>query len=152
MALPNTGPLSMSQVNTELGRSSSANISLNEAAVRALAGVPSGAISFQDLRGKSAFSVTADDVGNSGVTIAPDTAFSTSPNTTPVGGTAPYTYSWAYVSGDASITLNSAGIQNPTWERFFAVGDSVAAVWRVTATDANSNTATDDINVTLTAI
>jgi hypothetical protein len=46
----------MSQVNTELGRSATATISLNESAVRTLAGVPSGTISMNDLRGKSAVS------------------------------------------------------------------------------------------------
>jgi len=57
MVLP-TGTISMSQVNTELGRASTASINLNEAAVRSLAGVPSGAISMNDLRGKgSAVSV-----------------------------------------------------------------------------------------------
>ena len=38
MPLPTTGPLSLSQVNTELGRPATATISLGEAAVRALAG------------------------------------------------------------------------------------------------------------------
>lgn len=41
MALP-TSTISMSQVNTELGRSSTATISLGETAVRSLAGVASG--------------------------------------------------------------------------------------------------------------
>lgn len=53
MALP-TGTISMSQVNTELGYSSTALISLNDTAVRTLAGKPSGIISMDDLRGKSA--------------------------------------------------------------------------------------------------
>lgn len=43
----------MSQVNTELGRGSTTNISLNETAVRTLAGKASGQISMSDLRGKS---------------------------------------------------------------------------------------------------
>lgn len=47
----------MGQVNTELGRSSTATISLGETAVRALAGVASGAISMNDLRGKSAVTI-----------------------------------------------------------------------------------------------
>ena len=47
----------MSQVNTELGRSATATISLGESAVRTLAGVPSGAISMDNLRGKSAATV-----------------------------------------------------------------------------------------------
>lgn len=57
MTLP-TGTISMSQVNTELGRSATATISLNEAAVRGLAGVPSGTISMDNLRGKSAVTFT----------------------------------------------------------------------------------------------
>ena len=52
MALP-TGTISMSQVNTELGRSATATITLGETAVRTLAGVASGAISMDNLRGKS---------------------------------------------------------------------------------------------------
>jgi hypothetical protein len=52
MPLP-TGTISMSEVNTELGRASNTNISLNEGVVRTLAGVASGAISMDNLRGKS---------------------------------------------------------------------------------------------------
>ena len=48
-----SGTISMSDVNTELGYASTANISLNQATVRTLAGVPSGTISMNNLRGKS---------------------------------------------------------------------------------------------------
>ena len=49
----------MSQVNTELSLPSTTNISLNQANVRALAAVPTGTISMNNLRGKSAsFSYT----------------------------------------------------------------------------------------------
>lgn len=54
MALPLTGPLSLSQVNTELGRTAGATVSLGDAGVRGLAGVANGAIGLDNLRGKSA--------------------------------------------------------------------------------------------------
>lgn len=53
MALPSTGPISLANVNVELGLSSTTNISLNQTAVRTLAGKSSGTISMADLRGKS---------------------------------------------------------------------------------------------------
>ena len=53
MTLP-VGTISMSQVNTELGIPSTTTISLNQANVRSLAGVPSGTISMSNLQGKSA--------------------------------------------------------------------------------------------------
>lgn len=52
MTLP-LGTLSFSDINVELGKSATAIISLNDADVRTLAGVASGAIDFQDLQGKS---------------------------------------------------------------------------------------------------
>ncbi len=64
MTLP-TGTISMSQVNTELGRSATATISLGESAVRTLAGVPSGAISMQNLQGKSNAPTFEPDGGTS---------------------------------------------------------------------------------------
>lgn len=53
MTLPASGPISFSDVNVELGQSSTAQISMNDAAVRALFGVASGAISMADGLGKS---------------------------------------------------------------------------------------------------
>ena len=54
MALPLTGPISLSQINTELGRATGTTISLGDAEVRGLAGVATGAIGLGTLRGKSA--------------------------------------------------------------------------------------------------
>lgn len=49
----------MGQVNTELGQSATAVIALNDANVRTLAGIPTGAISMGNLQGKtSSFSFT----------------------------------------------------------------------------------------------
>jgi len=62
MTLP-SGTISLSQVNTELTLSATALISLNDAAVRSLAGVASGAISMSDLQGKTynfTFSISAN--------------------------------------------------------------------------------------------
>jgi hypothetical protein len=53
MALPSNTTISISQVSVELGRASNATTSLGEAAVRSLAGIPSGAISLSSLWGKS---------------------------------------------------------------------------------------------------
>jgi hypothetical protein len=64
MTLP-AGTISLSEVNVELGLSATAQISLNDAAVRTLAGVASGAIGMTDLQGKSnvfAFTISSNQV------------------------------------------------------------------------------------------
>lgn len=53
MTLPASGSISLSQVNTELGLSSTASISLNDSAVRTLFAKSSGAIAMNDGYGKS---------------------------------------------------------------------------------------------------
>lgn len=55
MALPSSGSITMAQVNVELGKAANAGITLGDAAVRALAEVPSGAISMWSLYGKSSY-------------------------------------------------------------------------------------------------
>jgi len=56
MALPATGTLKLSQVNTELGRPATQALNMNNADLRGLAGRPSGSVAMSNLRGKSASS------------------------------------------------------------------------------------------------
>lgn len=87
----------MSQVNTELGRSSTASISLNETAVRTLAGKSSGTISMNDLRGKSAFTLAFNnaegiqlyDTGSSGQTYQAIYTINSNGTCTKSGGVPP---------------------------------------------------------------
>jgi hypothetical protein len=70
MTLQSSGAISLANVNVELGRSSTTNISLNESAVRTLAGVASGTISLSNLYGKSAITFTpasGGTVSNTGI-------------------------------------------------------------------------------------
>jgi len=92
MTLPVSGAISMSQVDTELGRASNATVSLGETAVRTLAGVPSGAISMSNLYGKSSRATAS-------YTYSSHTA-NASLNVTSLSG---------YVAGktDVTITINS---------------------------------------------
>jgi hypothetical protein len=71
MVLP-TGTISMANVNVELARSSTATISLNESAVRGLAGIASGTISMNDLRGKSAGTPTISNKSSTANGLAYD--------------------------------------------------------------------------------
>jgi hypothetical protein len=73
MTLPVSGPISLSEVNVELNFSSTAQISLNDAAVRALFEKPSGTISLSDGYGKSnefAFTVSTNVTNANLATLA----------------------------------------------------------------------------------
>lgn len=72
MALPSSGQISLSEVNTELGNASNATISMGGAAVRTLFGVPSGAITMNAGHGKAnEFGLTiAADASNINVATA----------------------------------------------------------------------------------
>lgn len=69
MTLQSSGAISLGNVNTELGRSSTATISLGETAVRTLAGVSSGAIALSNLYGKSNVSFSPDGGTSAGAPV-----------------------------------------------------------------------------------
>jgi len=65
MSIHGTGtPISLSEVNVELGKASNANILLNDANVRSLLGLPSGTIRLNSAYGKGARSVINLSVAN----------------------------------------------------------------------------------------
>ncbi len=112
MTLPSSGSISLANVNIELGRSSTTNISLGESSVRTLASVASGTISLSNLRGKS-YAPTFTPAGstNSGSPAYYDDYGS--------GGTVSYTitcsqsvvWNWSRTgtSGGASQSIASGG-------------------------------------------
>jgi hypothetical protein len=57
MALPASGQITLNQVNVELGNSGTAQIGMNDAAVRGLFGIASGEIKMSDGYGKSSETV-----------------------------------------------------------------------------------------------
>lgn len=100
MTLPASGPLSLSQVNVELGNPSTATISLNDANVRTLANVPSGAISMQNLLGKS-FIQLLRQPANGVVTV--------------VGPSSGYAGGAFFANGSIGIDLTRSGVLATAW-------------------------------------
>lgn len=97
-------------------------------------------------------SVTASNVTGSasGLSASGSVSSSTSPNPVVTGGRAPYSYSWARVSGDTPTCIPT-NVANPGWsEDAVAAGSPSVSTWRVTVTDADGRTGTADITVTLT--
>lgn len=73
MALPSSGAISLSDVNVELGLSATAQISLNDSAVRTLFGIASGAIDMDTGHGKAnqfAFTISSNQTNANLATLA----------------------------------------------------------------------------------
>lgn len=69
---------------------------------------------------------------------------------TAAGGTSPYTYSWARVSGDSSIAITSSTSASTTFSRTgLVVNTDYSAIFRCTVTDNVSATTTVDVTVTI---
>lgn len=146
MTLP-TGQISMSQVNVELGLSATAQISLNQANVRTLAGVPSGAISMQNLQGKTNATAPVNTAAPtiSGTTQVGQTLSSTTGTWTGTP-TPTYTYQWQ------RNTSNISGATSSTYVIQSAdVGNTLRCV--VTATNtAGSTSANSNSTATVTEV
>src|SRR5688572_8904797 len=104
--------------------------------------------------GAGALSATADRGSVSKFEIDPEPAppFKTlgtaTVTITATGGTAPYTYSWARVSGDSAIAATQPALAATAFQATIAKGSSLSATWRCTITDAAL--ATDTVNVSVT--
>ena len=79
------------------------------------------------------------------VTASPIQAFisgTTTPLTTPtvtaipVNGIAPFSYAWAYSSGDVGLTCNSPGVASTSWTANLPPAQEKISVWRCTVTDS----------------
>jgi len=134
MALPSTGPISLANVNVELGLSSTATISLNQANVRTLAGVASGTISMSNLLGKSNAPTITINVGSLYTTRSgAGSATSNSATATASGGSGGYTYAWTRVSGD-TYTINSSTSATTTFTTTLSNGQFKSGIYRCTVT------------------
>lgn len=106
MALPSSGAISLSNVNTELGYSATATISMNDAAVRSLFAIASGQISMSDGYGKSAVTIqlgsyTSDAFNNTaGIKFSSDKKTYATSN----GGSTYYQIDPAWASGTATTS------------------------------------------------
>ena len=124
MTLPASFPLSMSQINTELGRATNATTSLLESAVRTLAQVPSGPVAYSNLLGKASLTVVGvgdDQTYSSTPSGGTATAL---PHVNVSGGQAPYTYAWSFTSNPQGATLSDATLSTASVSKTFLSGSS----------------------------
>lgn len=144
MVLP-TGAISFANLNTELQRSAGQSIGLNDSQVRQIANKASGAISMNDLRGKSYFRVSGGStfVSGDGSRLGAGSVTATT-NLASVGtiegGQTPYSYLWELVSG-ASATPNNSTSGSTTFSRSVSVStgqsETRTGVYRCRVTDSN---------------
>jgi hypothetical protein len=135
MALP-TGTISMSQVNVELGRTSTASISLNETAVRTLAGVASGTISMNNLRGKSAQATFSPAGGTTAGTAVPLSDLSGGGSAATVTITCSESATWTYTRS-GTFGTPATGSQTATSITFSLTNTTTfirSSTWTVSAT------------------
>ena len=119
MALPSNTTIYMSQMNDELGRPGAQYLTMNDAAVRNLAGRPSGIIYFSDLWGKSSY--TPMNASPANVYDERQVASSGSnytgswqPGVSVSAGSGGYSFSWSFTSATNGFTLSNTGSQYAT--------------------------------------
>lgn len=92
--------------------------------------------------------VAPSSVSGSGNSPSMVTVTSAIATATPTGGTAPYTYAWAKVSGD-TLTVTAPTSASTSFRAGVLPGDVKFANYRCTVTDKNGLTADDDVEIML---
>ena len=117
MTLPASGTIRMDQVNTELGKAATAAITMNDANVRSLAGVPSGQYGMNSLWGKSAGPPPGQVVFTGAATT------------------------WTVPAGVTSISMvcvNASGSYSAAWDAEVRIGSSTGTlICRASQTSGN---------------
>jgi len=108
MTLQSSGAISLGNVNTELGRSSTATISLGETAVRNLAGVSSGAIALSNLYGKSNVAFTPNGGTSAGSPVYLNDFGLLSASVT-ISCTQSATWTWSKTGTGGSASVSNGG-------------------------------------------
>ena len=143
MALPTT-TISMSQVNTELGRSATASINLNETAVRTLAGVASGAISMDNLRGKSSYTAPVYTPWSGGATAGTaeyasnDVSYQEAEISISANKNVTWSYSMSGGGGTEFVSIASGNVSADIIFRLDTTFGIATRTWSVSATDGTT--------------
>lgn len=141
----------------EISGTASNSIGMNDASVRMLAGVSSGAISLSNLYGKSYSSytpMTATGTGgdNQALTTSGAGSCSVQCYVTPYNGSGSYTYSWSIVTNSGVVSISNMTSQTCNAYHNFSrnTSGSAAATLQCIITDSTSHNITvSNINVTL---
>lgn len=99
--------------------------------------------------GSASLAVATDNSFVSGTSLGSGTATTDAVMATASGGTAPYTYAWTLLTHNGSVAPSADSPASATTtftQTSIPPGDVLSSSWRVTATDANSNTATADVD------
>jgi hypothetical protein len=152
-----SGTITMANVNTELGRSTTASVNMNETAVRALARVASGAISMDNLRNKKFIDFAGFTLVSTGAPFFGETADATlwidsngdwyGIDNAGFGGSTVYSGSWIPTTNagviddyDVRVTQTSGGFVGGTLATWLNMG-SGPHLWSVTEFYDGSNAA-----------
>jgi hypothetical protein len=108
----------------------------------------SGAITMADFLGKSASAGLAVFISGtpSGFRTGAGSVTTAAATATATGGTPGYSYAWTHVSGD-TFTVNSESSASTTFTTTLSAGTFKEGVYRCTATDSVSASASSDITV-----